>query len=492
VSEPLAAPAKTTHWITDGITVLVAVAWHAALILLCERYVGIDAFFHVAESRSLITEGLFAGVTSLPFTVLGEHGTDHHFLFHLLGLPLAFLPDFTAVRSSAVLFAALATGGLVAWMRHMRVPRPWLWALLLLATSEVYNFRMSLLRSQTVDVPLLLFGVAFVVAGRPRAAAILAFAFSWAHHGATILVPTAALCVVATLVSEKRVSLRAAAWLVGGFVLGQLINPWFPQNLEYLFFHALFKTANPLDLPVGGEWLPALPGYIATELWPAHAVMLGLGARLFLQLRGRGERPRTDTIAVGLVWAMFVVLTLKHGRFVGFLVPIEIAFISLLSRDSGPLDRRVLAPLVIVSLLLLVPRFSAVTTLIDKGTGQGDYTSAAKFLETHTEEGEVVFNVRWDNYPFLVFHSPRNRFVIGLDPNYLAYRSPKHFQLWNNLRAGERLVPHLSERLKQLFGARYLIATAEETPLLARYPELTLVHRSPAAMIWRARGSERD
>ena len=140
--------------LSDAVAVLAVVAWHAALVLTCVRYVGIDAFFHVAETRSLFSEGLFAGVTSLPFTVLGANGTDHHFLFHILGAPLAFLPDFQAVRWSAVFFAALATGGLIAWMRHQRVPRPWLWALLLIAASEVYNFRMSLLRSQTVDVPI--------------------------------------------------------------------------------------------------------------------------------------------------------------------------------------------------------------------------------------------------------------------------------------------------------------------------------------------------
>ena len=217
--------------LTDLLAVAAGIVWHALLVFSCARYAGVDAFFHVAESRSLVSEGLFAGVTSLPFTVLGEHGPDHHFLFHLLGLPFAFLPDFQAVRVTAVFFAVVATGGTIVWLRRQGVARPWLWALLLVAATEVYNFRMSLLRSQTLDLPLLLFAIAFVMAGRARAAGVVAFLFSWAHHGATILIPVAGLCVVAAMLTRRMVPLRAAAWLVGGFVLGQVINPWFPQNL---------------------------------------------------------------------------------------------------------------------------------------------------------------------------------------------------------------------------------------------------------------------
>lgn len=519
----------TSRLLWDGLAVAAAVAWHAALLFVPERYAGVDAYFHVGQSRELWTQGLTAGVRALPFTVLGEGGPDHHFLFHVLGLPLSFVGGLVGVKLTALLFAGVATCGVVAWLRAMRAPAPWLWTLLLLATSEVYNFRMSLLRTQTVDVPLVLFAVTFVIAGRRRAAALLAFVFAWTHHGATVLLPVAVVCVVGVWLARRLAGStpdravdrpgaaagladvgRAAAWLCAGFVLGQLVNPWFPDNLEYLFFHALFKTANPLGLPVGGEWLPARPDYIASELWPAHLALLAGVAALArfggLAPRGRGPSVGADTLAMAGVWALFVVMTLKHGRFVGFLVPVQVGFAALVARDAlraarGPLastdhaappSRSLRAGVALCALLcvgLLPGRFAATTALLGQGAGADDYRAGAAWLERHASPGEVVFNLRWDLFPRWWFHSPQLRFAIGLDPNYLAYRSPKHFQLWNNLRAGQRHVPDLGARLGLLFGARYVVATAEEAPLLAPYDELELAFASPATMIWRVKGA---
>ena len=474
----------------DRVALLAALAWFAAVIFPCQHPGLDDAFYHLAQARAMVRDGLATGVDTLPLTVLGAHGPDHHFLLHLLQLPLAWLPYPWDVRLGMLAFGWLACGGFWAWLRWSRVPLPGVWTLFLLAGSEVFGFRMSLLRGQSLDLPLLLFGASAAARARPKLALVAALLFAWAHHAAVLLVPVAALAFGAARLATGRWQLRAPLWLVGGLLLGQIVNPWLPRNIEYLLFHVLFKTGDPLHLSVGPEWLPALPSWIVSEFALQHAVLAALG----LLAWRRRLKPQADTLTFALLLPLTVAMTLQHGRFADLLAAVEVAAIALLARDLAALAPLLLrpwsrmAPVLAALVLLTVARGVAVSRYLDDGSVRLDaWQRAAAVLQAQTQPGEVVVNLDWGEYCQWTYVAPQLRWAIGLDPYYLAYRRPQTFRTWAELNQGRQNIANLRDKLDRQFGARFLVGSANYAGYLQAYPELEWIYHSQEASIWRVR-----
>lgn len=481
------APRPVVWLIAAG---LLAALWHLLLPWGTQRLHLDDAFYHLAEVRTWAREGLFGGITTLPRTVLGEAGPDHHFLFHVLIAPLALLDAEPALRLGAGLLAAASTLCVGWWLHRSQVPWPWLWLLLLLGASEVYGFRLGLLRAQAVDIPLLLAGLWQVLHGRAATALLLGFAFAWTHHGATLYGPVALLALLGQRLAGQPLQVRAALYLMAGVALGFVLNPWTPQSLEYLFFHTLWKTQNPLGLDVGAEWLPATPAWIAVEAWPLHLALVLGAANLLRQPAGGGlSRLRPDAWALGGLTALFLLLTLRHGRFADHLVAVELCLCAVVWRDGpllldGAALRRQLAVAAALVLVALASwRWAGVRGYVDRGWLPGDYATAGHWLDTHAKPQELVVNLRWEDYSFLTYFAPQQRFLTGLDPNYLAYADPKTYLVWDRLGT-TRMPADVAVPLQQLH-ARYLVGPPNR--YLDQHPQLQRVLADPNASIWQVK-----
>lgn len=44
------------------------------------------------------------------------------------------------------------------------------------------------------------------------------------------------------------------------------------------------------------------------------------------------------------------------------------------------------------------------------------FKDGAEWLKTNAAPGEIVFNLHWDDFPFLFFHNPKNFYISGMDP----------------------------------------------------------------------------
>ena len=473
--------------VSQWIALALAVLWHALTILLCAPLRLDDGFYHLRQAQILRDQGLFAGISSLPLTVLQQNGPDHHLLLHVLQIPLTFLPYPWDLRLGMLLFALVATLGTWGFLRWSRVPWAGWWTLALLAGSEVYGFRVSILRAQSLDLPLLLVGIGAAATGRVAWAFGAALLFSWAHHGATLLGPVAVVAALAARWRSGQWQLRAPVWLSLGFVVGQLVNPYLPRNLEYLFFHVLWKTSNPLGLPVGTEWEPVA---LLNLLWWLAPLLVALGWVAW-QVRRAQVKPEADTLAMLGMAGLLVGLCLRHQRFGDFAAATLLAGTALLARDAdllAQLSRRSQAALLAAVVALAAVRGTQVHSHLNKGEALTDWDSTAAALGELAHPGELVLNLRWDQYCVLTYHAPQLRWGTGLDPNYLAYQSPEATKLWLDLRRGRANPSTLGQDLARLFGARLVLGPPAYAAQLGRYDQLEVVARSPKAWIWRVKG----
>ena len=79
-----------------------AAAFYAILEATGPDPFDIDALFHYKVASLILRRGPWVDISWLPYTVLGEHGTDHQWFFHLLIAPLtAFGDSVHAVNAAA-------------------------------------------------------------------------------------------------------------------------------------------------------------------------------------------------------------------------------------------------------------------------------------------------------------------------------------------------------------------------------------------------------
>jgi hypothetical protein len=324
-----------------------------------EGILGVDGYYHFRVAEQIVARGPWVDIHWLPFTVLGEEGPDHHWLFHILVTPFTLLGHtLTAVQCAAVFFAALIPTTLTWVCRRLAVPYALLFALLAFTSSAVLPGRYLMLR--THGLVLIFMALALVAMAKQRHLwlGLLAFAFMQFYHGAVILVPLAAIWLIVHWLTAKTFDSRIVVAVGSGLFLGLLLSPWFPDNVGYLLFHTVFKMGHAVMGLVGTEWYPTSWRRLLLESWPANLLLAAaLVAALSASWRSRPQRLlQPETFLFLIVALLFLVLYKRSWRFVDYYAPFACMAAGLALRDLRRLwPKRVkVEPIAIACLMALL------------------------------------------------------------------------------------------------------------------------------------------
>ncbi|MCB9730287.1 MAG: hypothetical protein H6744_18095 [Deltaproteobacteria bacterium] len=440
------------------------------LVLTAPATVTIDGYYHIKVAQWLAREGPFVDIRWLPLTVLGEHGPDHHWLWHVLLVPFTWFGDlFDGLRWGLVVTAAAVPAALTAIAMALRIPWPPLMALLACTGALIMPGRLLMLRAQNLALVLMVLALFAMARKKPVLLFAVAFAFMLSYHGAMILVPFTALHLGVVAVTERRFDYRAPLAVAAGLLAGLMVTPWFPANLDYLFFHTLYKTSNPNAVVVGSEWLvPGLP-HILREAWPAHLTLLaGLVA-----LAWRRTRPSAEALLWLLTAATTFALYTRAWRFAEYYAPLAVLAGGVCLRDAfatapaRPALRRALVA--VMALVVLVE--GGLGLAVARARSEfvpSKYAAIADALRQRARPDDIAFNTTWEDFVFLFWNDAGTRYVNGLDPNYLAFADPARFGMWlwiTGVSADEPNDP--APVIRDVFGARFAVV-ARGYPGLAR------------------------
>ena len=471
--------------LADFCVIAFLLAYHSSFFIISDRFFGFDTFFHFALAREVFSGEIFRGISHLPLTVLGNAGPDHHLLFHIAIAPFTLLESSLGLKVAAAFFAIFSSVCIYYILKALRIPFPQLLMLLLLASSASYTMRISMLRVQSIAVPMVLLALLLLLRERKYGLAILGFLFSWTYHGSIICAPLAAIVLLSTWLTKRKIVFAPIVYLACGMMLGQLINPFVPDNFEFLFFHVLFSTSNPLGLKVGNEWAsPSLVTFFG-DMWILHLAMLAT----FLLALSKKCQISGDTLAFTGVWLLFLVMTLKHVRFIEYWIPVSVVLVGLLLRDitreKATLGLRAQTVLAILFGLATAHHWRQISLVLPHGVPENYLKEVSAYLSEHSGQNEIVLNLHWDQFPLLYYHNKHNRYVTGLDPNFLAYASPEAHSLLNKLRSPNYLIPNIADKLETHFQARYVLGYPEDNAVLARYSELQKVQQTKYGSLWK-------
>ncbi len=477
-----------------------------------------DGYYHIGWSQELwnsFKSGHWLPEFKwLPLTVLNPTDyADHHFLFHLLQIPfLWFFEPVMAAKVAAVTFSSLAVFSVFWLLYRYNVNYLLLWLLALLTCANPFFYRMNMAKAPPLTIIISVIGIYLLFEKKYVWLLPLMFLFVWTYSLFPLLWIAALIWTVIIAWNEHRFEWRPLAYTTGGMVLGNIINPYFPQNLGLFWEHFItkIKIGSDFAVPVGGEWYPYSGQDLLTH-FPVALIAMLIGYILFAPKNGKLPEKATFLL-------MFVTVLLmsqfRSKRFAEYFPPFAILFAAFSWREffkpSAPQlpddFKREIEPFLDADKptekqsWLEIVRLAAVWTLgivlavvmfynfigIDfsdserlkkipligslkqiglltdiRGNDTNDkYRRAMDWAIQNIPEGERIFNCNWDDFPKLFFYDRKHVYAYGLDPNYLYSKNPELYNVIGDLTAGKK--DDAAEIIRDKFGARYVMTDAKE------------------------------
>lgn len=426
--------------------------------------VGTDGYYHIKMASLVLDMGIPLDFPYLQFTILDKaRFVDVHMLFHVLQSPFTLLGDLSlAAKASSVTFAAMGFA-LFAWILSLYGIRyPLLWIGVLFASSGGFLYRMDMPRAQIFGFIFMLAAFHLLMQRRALGLGLLSVLFVWTYKGFPILLPLTAFAIFAHYLSSGRIEYRLLGAVLAGIGAGLLINPYFPQNVLFLWGDISPKILGAeYGSEVGNEWYPldswivlkdsivALAAYCAGMLLTDRRDWKNAPARLFWFLTA----------------SMWLILMLKSRRFMEYFPPTAVLFFAFsvrswlqkISIKDLSQKRLPLAITVAVSLFLSVGLYRSVNDVrgdIRKEDAVEAYRGATRWLAENTPAGSIIFHTDWDDFPRLFFYNSHNTYILGLDPEYMRRQDNELFWTWSDISEGKEA--HPEDTILHDFGAEYV------------------------------------
>src|ERR1041385_7066136 len=223
-----------------------------------------DGYYHMRWAR-ILWENIKAKpfrpptFTWLPLTTLnaGDY-VDHHLLFHALLIPFTWFRDMqTGAKVATVIFASLAVFSCYWFIVRYEIRYRLLWLLALLACSAPFLYRMNMTKAPPFAIIFLILGTYFLFENKHWLLLPLAIVFALTYDMFVLLIIGVVIWTIVIGWTEERFEWRPLVFVLGGSILGLIINPYFPHNLSLLYEHARMKiTTGDFAVKVGQEWEP--------------------------------------------------------------------------------------------------------------------------------------------------------------------------------------------------------------------------------------------
>jgi len=447
-----------------------------------------DSFYHVKSALLIPEQGFIKEFPWLQFTVLKDNYIDQHFLYHVFLIPFTQVMD---PIQGAKLANIIITTGLVMlfywFLRSFKIKYAFWYVIVLLITMP-FIFRINLVKAPAFSIIFLIVGLYLILKHKTKSLFIFSFLYVWAYGGfILILVFSGIYAAVSIMENWLKHSARKFWHIVGhsrelrlffsslgGVLAGIIINPYFPENLNF-YWHQLIKIGiinYQSVIPVGNEWYP----YKFIDLSANTAFVSILMIITFYLFIVNFKKPNRKTITLFVIFLFFFIFTLKSRRYVEYYVPFAVLFVALALNQQIPffnlkklwsktvsfcLKRKVIAVILIVYFCVTLPVIIIKDVRHTYNDFQGGirldrFAEVSSWLEKNSQPGDIIFHSSWDEFPMLFYFNDKNYYIIGLDPTFMYEYDQELYKKMVNITLGDQKTG-LYEDIKNEFQASYVL-----------------------------------
>lgn len=522
---------RVNHWLTDN-----KVIAGLLLFLLCfiffswleyaPTFSDPDSFYHTKIAQLISQQGIVKDFPYLPFTTLKNGYIDQHLLYHIYLVPFVKLfPPLVGAKIGHIFLDSLALLTLYWLFIKLRVHGAF-WYVIFLLFVEPFVFRIGLIKAQPLSLIILFLSFYFITQKKYYLLMLLSFVYVWSYGGWFLIFIMASLyilveslnhtffkvhdnwlsrvinlrvkktdlidkiysfCVafIKSILSFKNIKLLFS--VLTGLVLGLIINPYFPKNLEFYYIHIIkiaFVNYQSV-IGVGSEWYPyTINDFFINSLLPFTIGFIALV--VFLNYHKKFDVVVKYSLALFLV---FVLATIKSRRNIEYLAPFAVIFSALTLSQAltiseirhdfkefkniikkvflNDLYTKILFTVFLTVIVVLVfyrMPYQAKRSL-DNGFNFNYLKSASEYLSNYSQPGDIVLHSDWDEFPILFYYNSKNYYIVGLDPTFMYLYNQDLYAKWVDITRGKRY-KDLYNIVKDDFKAKYILATVDHQDMI--------------------------
>src|SRR3989344_3174185 len=195
-----------------------------------------DAFYHAKMAQFLSQGIIIKDFPWLPFTILADYYTDHHFLYHVVLAPFVWVFDPLIAMKVAIVVLGVAALLVYFWaLRRLGAVGAFWWTILA-ATSWPFLFRLNLVKALPLSLIIFLVGIVALRENRLKLLAFLSFIYVWTYGGWPLLLVTVVLysgILLIVNIKQWRDAIASFTSALLGSAAGVIINPYFPANIKF-------------------------------------------------------------------------------------------------------------------------------------------------------------------------------------------------------------------------------------------------------------------
>ncbi len=432
-------------------------------------YSGEDSFYHIGMAKYILANGIPQKFPFLRFTTINDKFVDHEFLFHIILIPfIKLFGDNIGPKIMDVLFISLAFLFLFLIFRHFKLKLALFYSFLILLVMPCdFYFRMGFIREQGVALFLITLTFYLLLKNNSYLLAIVAFLFVWLYGGSVFIPVLIFLFFVSLLLTKEKIDGKIIFLGLAGFLLGLIINPYFPKNISFLFLQ-IFQTGIGAKKYSGGEWQPYDTWYWATISILPIIIFFG-GISLALTKNIKIDAKKTTMVLFSI---FLLLLQLKSKRFVEYW-PFYASMAGVILAGQYfektifkiKTDWEIIISTLAAALLLLFIGYKASYQIeqayadTETPINIEDAKNAMDFLSENSSRGDVAFTDDWDVFPFYFYFNQKNNYIVGLDPEFMNQYDHTLYEEYANISSGAE--SYNLERIKKDFDAKWIIVGSD-------------------------------
>lgn len=465
-----------------------------------------DGYYHIKHAFLYRTEGLNIDFPYLEHTTLKERPTDLWFLYHIILVPFTFFPSgqgssidmLFGLKAATALFASLAFTVFYFILSRLNIKYSLVWTFSLLILFYGFSFRMFLPRPHVFSIFLLLLGIYFLIKEKKWSLLILSAIYSLSYEVSFLMPALSLVYGLCYRIYFKKWNFELFFYSLGGWLLGVLLHPH-PFNFVYALYAVVFKEMflriffNILDSGtemyqrVGLHWDFIVMSLIFA-ISVANYVVTGIKKKAVTFLE----------FYLLVIFSSLFVLYLFMARIIEYIAPISVLFVAVMV-DRWPAlfgdvwlkiknifqRLRVGAyPILVVGGLLGYFFYGYLASNLPqfKKHPYDKYRLASQWLIDNTNEGDIVFNADWGDFPQLFFWNSKNHYVTGIGSILMYMNNEEKYWLWRNIsnrgiacssKSCEKSEGDIYDVIKNEFNSRYIVVDDKKIKKKSDYFEIS-------------------
>jgi hypothetical protein len=216
--------------------------------------IGFDGYINIKTADLIKEKGFFEEFPWAQHTIINTNYADIQVLYRILLIPFTFFDLELGAKLASILFSVVAFTVFYWFLAQNKIKYSFFWALLYLFTAESLMYRFMLPRQMPLIIALFILTIYFLQRKKYLFLGITSLIFVLLHSSFIFQLLTIILYFILEKIFSKKFDYKLLLYPFFGVVLGLLVNPYFPNNISFLYTQ-IFEV-NLLANLFNVEWKP--------------------------------------------------------------------------------------------------------------------------------------------------------------------------------------------------------------------------------------------